>query len=69
MRASPVAQVVKNLPAVQESQVRSLGQEDPMGKARQWQPTAVFLPGEYHGQRNLAGCSPWGTKSQTQLND
>ena len=24
---------------------------------RQWQPTAVFLPGESHGQRSLAGCS------------
>ena len=23
-------------------------------------PTAVFLPGEFHGQRSLAGCSPWG---------
>ena len=22
-----------------------------------WQPTPVFLPGESHGQRNLAGCS------------
>ena len=26
------------------------------------QPTAVFLPGESHGQRSLAGCSPWGHK-------
>ena len=24
---------------------------------RKWQPTAVFLPGESHGQRSLAGCS------------
>ena len=22
----------------------------------------VFLPGEFHGQRSLAGCSPWGGK-------
>ena len=29
---------------------------------REWQPTPVFLPGETHGQRNLAGCSPWGHK-------
>ena len=28
----------------------------------QWQPTAVFLPGELHGQRSLAGCYPWGHK-------
>ena len=27
---------------------------------RTWQPTPVFLPGESHGQRSLAGCSPWG---------
>ena len=27
---------------------------------RKWQPTAVFLPGKVHGQRSLAGCSPWG---------
>ena len=29
--ASPVAQIVMNLPAMQETQVRSLGQEDPLG--------------------------------------
>ena len=27
---------------------------------RAWQPTLVFLPGEPHGQRSLAGYSPWG---------
>ena len=27
---------------------------------REWQPTPVFLPGEFHGQRSLAGHSPWG---------
>ena len=30
-------------------------------------PTPVFLPGEFHGQRSLAGYSPWGCKSRTQL--
>ena len=29
---------------------------------REWQPTPVFLPGKSHGQRNLAGYSPWGGK-------
>ena len=29
---------------------------------REWQPTPVFLPGECHGQRRLAGCSPRGRK-------
>ena len=47
---SLVAQMVKNLPAVQETQVQSLGWEDPW--RRKWQPTPVFLPGEFHGQRN-----------------
>ena len=31
-----------------------------------WQPTPVFLPGEYHGQRRLEGYIPWGcTESDT----
>ena len=34
---------------------------------RKWQPTPVFLPGECHGQRSLAGYSPWGHKSWTRL--
>ena len=38
----------------------SLGQEDPW--RRKWQPTPEFLPGEFHGQRSLAGYSPWGCK-------
>ena len=29
---------------------------------RAWQPIPVFLPGEFHGQRSLAGYSPWGHK-------
>ena len=33
---------------------------------RKWQPIPVFLPGEFHGQRSLAGYSPWGrTESDT----
>ena len=27
---------------------------------RQWHPTPVLLPGKFHGQRSLVGCSPWG---------
>ena len=27
---------------------------------KQWQPTPVFLPGEFHGQKSLADYSPWG---------
>ena len=34
---------------------------------RAWQPTPVFLPGESHGQRRLAGCGPQGRKEWTWL--
>ena len=27
---------------------------------RKWQPTPLYLPGNFHGQRSLAGYSPWG---------
>ena len=27
-----------------------------------WQPTPVFLPGEFQGQRSLAGYRPWSLK-------
>ena len=55
-----VAQMVKNLPAIQETWGRPLGREDL--QRRKWQPTLVFLPGESHGQRSLAGYRPWGCK-------
>ena len=29
---------------------------------RQWQPTAVLLPGKSHGRKSWVGCSPWGHK-------
>ena len=29
---------------------------------RKWQPTPIFLPGEFHGERSLVGSSPWGHK-------
>ena len=45
--ASLVAQLVKNLPAMQETWVQSLGWEDPLEKGMV--PTPVFLPGEFHG--------------------
>ena len=52
--------MVKNPPAMQETQVRSLGGEDPLEK--EMATTTVFLPGKLHGQRSLAGYSPWGCK-------
>ena len=55
--ASLVAQTVKNPPAMWETQVRSLGREDPLEK--EVVTHTVFLPGEPHEQWSLAGCSPW----------
>ena len=50
---------------MQEMPVWSLGQEDPLEK--EWLPTPVFLPGEFHGQRNLVGYTVHRVaKSQTQ---
>ena len=62
-QASMVAQMVKNPPAVRETWVWSLGWEDLWRRA--WQPTPVFLSGESHGQRALAGYSPWGRKEHS----
>ena len=45
---------------MQETQVQSLGKEDP--QRRKWQPTPAFLPGKSYGQRSLSGYSPWGHK-------
>jgi len=52
-RVSLVAQMVKNQLAMQETQVPSLGLEDPLEK--RIATTPVFLPGEFHGRRSLAG--------------
>ena len=55
-----MAQLVKNLPAMQETRVRPLAGNTRWRKA--WQPMPVFLPGESHGQRILVGYSPWFRK-------
>ena len=60
----------KELPAMQESQetqVQSLGQEDPLEWGIAAQPTPVFLLGESHEQRNLVSYIQRVTKSRTQL--
>ena len=54
-----MAQAVNNPPAMQETQVRSLDQKDPLEKGIATQST---MPGEFHGQRILADYSPWGRK-------
>ena len=54
--ASSVVQMVKNLPTVQETQVRALVRKMPW--RRKSLPTPMFLPGKSHGQRSLAGYDP-----------
>ena len=56
----PRAQTVKDLLVIQDTWVQPPGWVDPLEK--EWLPTPVFLLGESHGQRSLAGYSPWGCK-------
>ena len=53
-----MAQTIKNLPAIQETCVQSLGQEDLLEKGTATHTT----PGEFHGQGSLVDCHPWGHK-------
>ena len=56
----PGGSVVKNSCQCRRSRFHSY-----VGKIswrREWLLTPVFLPGEFHGQRSLAGYSPWGHK-------
>ena len=55
-RASLVAQTVKNLPATWKTWVGKILWR------HEWLPASVFLPGEFQGQRSLAGYSSWGHK-------
>ena len=49
--------MVKNLPAMQDTWVQGLGQEDSLQKGM-----ATHSVHEFHGQRSLASCSPWDCK-------
>ena len=54
----------------QAQSIRRCGFDPWVGKIpwrRAWQPTPVFLPGESHGQRSLAGHSPWGHKESDTI--
>ena len=57
---SLVAQLVKDLPAMQWDlgSIPGLGRSPGEGTV----PTPVFWPAEFHRQRRLVGCSPWGHK-------
>ena len=60
-----IRQVVKNPPA-KARDVRNSGEFNPWFGQIPWnrplQPTSVFLPEKFHGQRSLAGYCPWGHK-------
>ena len=58
--ASLVAQMVKNLPAMQEIQVQSLSQEDPPEKGMATHSS--ILAWRIPRQRSLEGYSPWGSE-------
>ena len=61
-KASQVMLVVKNPPANAGDYKRHMF--DPwvgtVPWSKKWHPTPVYLPGESHGQKRLAGYSPWG---------
>ena len=57
--AHPIGQLVKNLPAMQETWVLFLGWEDPLEKGMALQYSCLGSP---CGQRSLGDCSPWGRK-------
>ena len=59
-----MAQLVKNLPAMQETWVRSLGWVGKICWRRERLLTPVFWPGDFHGLY-----SPWGHKELDRLND
>ena len=58
--ASLVAQTVKHLPVMWETQVRSLSWEDPLKK--EMATHSSTLASKYHGWRSLVGYNPWGRK-------
>ena len=62
-----VVQVVKNLPARQETRVQSLGWEEPLEK--EMATHYSILAWKSCGQRKLVVCSPWVAKSWTQLSN
>ena len=61
-----MAQSVKSLPAMWKTRFNP--QVGKIPERRKWQPTPVFLPGGFHGQRSLVGLHGV-TESQTLLDD
>ena len=59
---SPEAQMVKNLPAMWETWVRSLGWEDPLEEGIATH-SSILAWENPHGQRSLVGYSPRGRRN------
>ena len=64
---SPGGSDSKEPVAMQNTQVQFLGQDDP--SRSEWLPNPVFLPGEFHWQKNLAVIVHEVAKSRNQLSD
>ena len=65
----PGSSVVKN-PPTSAGDIRDMGSIPRSGRfpwRRKWQPTPIFLPGKFHGQRSLVGYSPWGLKESDTI--
>ena len=60
-----MAQMVKNLPAMQDTRVWSLVQEGPLEKGVASHSSTISW--EIHGQRSLVGYSPWGCKESEAI--
>ena len=56
---SLLAQTVKHLPTMRETQLQSLGEQDLL---KEMATHSSILPGKSHGQRSLVGYSPWGRR-------
>ena len=60
--------MVKNLPACSAGEgLHPCVKKIPW--KRKWQPTPVFLPGEFHGQRSLVGYSLWGPCKESDMSE
>ena len=59
-----ISELVKD-PSANEGDAGEMGSIPVLGRSPgvgNGNPTPVFLPGKFHGQRNLVGYSPWGCK-------
>ena len=64
MKVKSESEVAQSCPTLSDPMDCSLPGTSVRGifQTREGLPTPIFLPGEFHGQRNLAGYSPWDCK-------